>query len=252
MSSARKGNFVYSKKAAKIAILILFAFVTLLIINPCSCRSQNTCQSPLYGKKIAFNGDSICEYEGGYAKIIASLTGCIVDNRAVGGGTFTRLCTDVPNMASDADLVCFEGGINDFWGNIPIGTLDKTSSTRFSNTIDTTTLYGALESVFRQSIAKWTGVPICFIIVHKIQNTEVTANANGDTWTDFHNAIVEVCQKYSIPCLDLFLKSGMNCQINDIASRYTINSDGTHPNSDGYNTFYVPQILTLLESLVPR
>jgi lysophospholipase L1-like esterase len=219
-------------------------------------KTKQAIYTQFYGKKIAYNGDSICEgsgsFVGAYAKMVAELTGGTYFNNAVGGGHLAVysdrhiICETVSEMPDDADLICFEGGINDYWGNCVIGSL----TSGYTDAIDTTTLMGALESIFRQAIAKWVGKPICFIIVHKVRGTDTTPNSNGDTFTDFHDAIVEACNKYSIPYLDMFLYSGMNCNIQTIAENYTMASssgqwgvDGCHPTEDGYKVYYISKIL---------
>lgn len=231
--------------------------------------------SPLYGKKIAYNGDSICEsrlnessldYNGGaYAKIIADITGCTYENRAHGGGILASergdgttaaryVVLDVENMASDADLICFEGGINDYWTKVPLGTYSESD---YSGTLDTTTICGALESIFRQATAKWVGKPICFVIVHKITSTVYTQNSQGYTFADAHEKMVGICKKYAIPYFDAFDESGLNAynsvqNTNFLTANATGTPDGCHPNEAGYRAFYVPQLIALFESLIAR
>lgn len=241
-----------------------YAFVSLQKLNNYTIDFSKTLQlnkNPLYGKLISYNGDSICQavgYADGYAGIIAINTGSTFENRAIGGATISSgtgashiICNDVSNMNANADLICFEGGINDYWDNVPIGTLDTSSASQFINTIDTTTFAGALESIFRQSQQRWYGKPICFIITHKISNPIGGHNIAGLKYDDYYNMIVAVCEKYSIPYVDLYKNSGMNCGIDIIRTTYTRNSgDGTHPNQDGYAKYYVPQITALLKSII--
>lgn len=224
--------------------------------------AEKTIYSQFYGKKIAYNGDSICEgaaSAGGYAKIISDITGCLNDNDGVSGGHLATyagrhvVCESVSTMPNDADLICFEGGINDYWGNCVIGTL----TAGYTDALDTSTLMGAMESIFRQAIAKWVGKPICFIIVHKVRGTDTTPNTNGDTFTDFHDKMIEACNKYSIPYLDLFLYGGMNCNIQAIAENFTASSeqgqwgvDGCHPNEAGYKKYYVPKMIGFFSELL--
>ena len=215
-----------------------------------------------YGKLIAYNGDSICQNSGGYGAIIQRQKYTRYYNNAVGGahlahweGTPTRhiVCESVSEMPNDADLICFEGGINDYWGNALIGEL----TSGYTDTLDTSTICGAMESIFRQAIEKWTGKPICFIIVHKIYHTSDQANATGKTFKDYHDAMIAVCQKYSIPYIDMFYGSGMNCEIETIARNFTLpNSgypwgvDGCHPNTAGYTDYYVPKLIEFFRSLL--
>lgn len=231
--------------------------------------------SPLYGKKIAYNGDSICEsrlntsslaYNGGaYAKIISDITGCTYENRAHSGGILASatgdgttaaryVVSDVENMASDADLICFEGGINDYWTKVPLGTYSESD---YTGTLDTATICGALESIFRQATAKWVGKPICFVIVHKITSTVYTQNTQGYTFKDAHDMMLGICKKYAIPVFDAFEESGLNAynsiqNTNFLTANANGTPDGCHPNEAGYRAFYVPQLIALFESLIAR
>jgi lysophospholipase L1-like esterase len=216
--------------------------------------------SPLANKKILFNGDSICQgvvNGGGYAKIIKDLTGCLIENRAVGGGTLTtgdntkhRIVDDIENMSDIADIVCFEGGINDYWGKRTLGTM--TPMNDWTSELDESTIIGALESIFRKSLIKWEGTPICMIFTHPILTTRWnTGYSGGHTMEQQTEALKEVCKKYSIPFVDLMNESGgFNCNLDYIAAKYTTNSDGCHPNEVGYKRFYVPQIIKMFEKLI--
>ena len=64
-------------------------------------------------------------------------------------------------------------------------------------------------------------------------------------------ALKEVCKKYSIPYVDLMNESGgFNCNLEYIREKFTTDSDGCHPNELGYKTFYVTQIIKMLEKLI--
>lgn len=225
---------------------------------------------PISGKLIAYNGDSICEsrlasgttYNGGaYAKMIADLVGGTYENRGKGGGTLAsgtsasrQVVTDVTNMTDNADLICFEGGINDYWLNVPLG--DYTEND-YSGTLDTTTICGALESIFRQATTKWVGKPICFIIVHKISDTVYRTNTAGYTFAQAREKMIGICKKHAIPYYDAFAESGLNAynsiqNTNFLTSNATGNPDGCHPNENGYKKFYVPQLIALFNRIMPR
>lgn len=230
--------------------------------------------SSLAGKKIAYNGDSIAEsrlatgntYNGGaYPKIIADLTDGTYENRAHGGGILASavgdggsaaaryVVTDVPNMADDADLVCFEGGINDYWRQVPLGDYAESD---YSNTPDTTTICGALESIFRQAKSKWIGKPIVFVITHKIKSTVYIPNTAGYTWMQVHEKIVGICKKYAIPYYDAFDESGLSAYDDAqntafLTSNASGTPDGCHPNENGYKKYYVPQLIKLFSSIMP-
>lgn len=216
----------------------------------------------LKGKKIVYDGDSICmgyNAGGGYPALIASATDGSYDNQAVGGG---RLCANdaqhsvvnnLPNLPSDGDLYCFQGGINDFWGNTPIG---ECSLTDYTGEVNTATICGAMETIFRYALTNFVGKPVCFIITHKVQNTGHVPNTTGKTFRDYRDAMVKVCEKYSIPYYDAFTESGLNGWNEAQNNAYlTGNSagtaDGIHPNVEGYKRYYVPQLLDLFRKLMP-
>lgn len=224
----------------------------------------DTPYSPLYGKKIAYDGDSICYgagYKGGYAKLIAEKVAGTYDNQAVGGArlvtkgsnSWHSVVDNLPNLPTDADLYCFNGGINDYWAPNILGTYDYTN---FEGELDTTTVCGALETIFRYCLNNFVGKPVCFIITHKIQKTAYKENANGDSFKDYHDAMVGICEKYSIPYYDAFTESGLNGWNTMQSNTFLTGSsdgtaDGCHPNEEGYKRYYVPQLISLFESIMP-
>lgn len=223
---------------------------------------ENSVGNSLKGKTIVYDGDSICmgyNAGGGYPAMIATVSGGSYANQAVGGGMLSAstaqhsVVNNLANLPADGDLYCFQGGINDFWGNTPIG---ECSMTDYTGAVDTATICGALESIFRYALTNFVGKPVCFVITHKIQNTAYTANANGDTFRDYHDAIIQVCEKYSIPYYDAFAESGLNGWNEAQSNAYlTGNSagtaDGIHPNVEGYKRYYVPQLIELFRKIMP-
>ncbi|MBR5774426.1 MAG: hypothetical protein IKY44_06200, partial [Clostridia bacterium] len=228
-----------------------------------------TARNPLQGKKIVYDGDSICAgtYSGGgYARLISELTDSLYVNRGVDGsrlrsnsGTsdnFRSIVDNLTTLPTDGDLYCFEGGINDWWTYGVLGTYDKAD---FTSELDVTTVCGALETIFRYVLGSplFKPKPVCFIITHKIQRTAYVKNENGDTFEDYHDAMVGICNKYSIPYYDAFLESGLNGW-NEQQSGYFLTGnasgtpDGCHPNAEGYRRYYAPQLISLFEKIMPR
>lgn len=210
--------------------------------------------TPLTGKKIVYDGDSICAAAFSYPKLIADKTACIYDNQAVGGA---RLCSysgkhsvvdNLPNLPTDGDIYCFQGGINDWWGNTPVGTYTQGD---YTGTVDPTTIYGAMETICRYALTNFFGKAICFVITHKVQNAAYSKNTAGNTFWDYRTAMINVCEKYSIPYYDAFTKSGLNGWHTDQKAGLFVSGDGTHPNETAYEAYYVPQLISLFESIVP-
>lgn len=223
----------------------------------------------LQGKKIVYDGDSIAESRlgnvanngGGYAKLIADITHGTYVNQAVGGGYLRStneqgihsIVDNLQNLPTDGDLYCFEGGINDYWTNATLGTY---SLNDFTGSVDKTTVCGALETIFRYAITNFVGKPICFVITHKVQETAYIENTNGDTFKDYRDSMVAICEKYSIPYYDAFSESGLNGW-NSVQSNLYMTAnisgvgDGTHPNELGYKYYYVPQLIALFKKILP-
>ena len=216
----------------------------------------------LKGKKIVYDGDSICQgYNagGGYPALIASTTGGTAVNQAVGGCRLSAYASghsvvnNLSNLPTDGDLYCFQGGINDWWGNVAIG---ECSMTDYTGTVNTATICGAMETIFRYVLTNFVGKPICFVITHKVQNSAYTTNSNGDSFWDYREAMIKVCEKYSIPYYDAFCESGLNGWNTAQNNAYLTGNgagtaDGIHPNAEGYKRYYVPQLITLFRSMMP-
>lgn len=229
---------------------------------------NNIVDDILKGKKIVYDGDSIAESRlgvayngGGYAKIIADLTGGTYVNQAVGGAYLRSTTEDnrhsvvdnLENLPKDGDLYCFEGGINDYWTNAVLG---EYSLDDYTGELDKTTVCGALETIFRYAINNFVGKPICFVIVHKVCDTSYVKNSDDKTFKDYRDSMVAICEKYSIPYYDAFSESGLNGWNSVQSDLYmTANSsgtgDGTHPNELGYKHYYVPQLIALFKRILP-
>lgn len=222
--------------------------------------------NPLYGKKLALNGDSVCYgagSTGGFGKIIGENNNMIVSNIAVSGGTIASgttysgggnrhwICRTIADMPKDADYYILEGGSNDVALSVSNGTL----SSGYIENLDDSTFYGAMESVCKQMITKFEGKKYGFIITHQMKGGMQLSSKK-------YTAIIECCVKWGIPYLDLatscvpfglFEKDWGN-DLSALRNTYTADDgtgygDGWHPNEEGYKKYYVPKIEAWLRSL---
>jgi len=210
--------------------------------------SQNT---------IAFFGDSITAgtVNGDYPSLIASITGASVTNHGKSGATLAAGTSSIHHVVDlvneytgTDDIICISGGMNDMNLAVPLGTL----TAGYADDLDTTTVMGALESIFRKLLTDHTEAKIYYVITHKAASAETIENALGLTYTDYHNAIMRVLEKYSIPFYDAFADSGLitsshGAWSEEIRRLYTINGDGIHPNEEGYLKYYVYPIIAMME-----
>lgn len=228
------------------------------------CRYEKLVEAedaPIYriaDNTIVFFGDSITAGagDGGYPALIEEITGAAVANNAASGSTLAsgtaasnHICEAVAGYTGTADIICVSGGINDYNQNVPLGALTE----GYTAELDTATVTGALESIFRSLMTNHTASRICYVITHKAASAEVNGNALGLTFEDYHDAIVSVLKKYSVPFYDAFAESGFvtseyGAWGEAIRSMYTVNADGVHPNREGYLKYYVYQIISMMES----
>ena len=249
---------------------MLYQYYKILSLNeevyiPQIENNQNTL-NPLYQKIVTLNGDSIangagCTVDGqpwGFMDFIAERNSMTLDKQAVNGGCLSvktseqagrhYICNTVEDMNVNADYVLFEGGYNDYYLWHILGAITET----MTNEVDNTTVYGALESICRQSLERWHTAKIGFIITHKINTAWRAVHDNSSTehvtLEDYYQAIRDVCEKYSIPYLDLSKVSRLNTELQSYKT-FTYNSDGIHPTQQGYETFYVPLIEEWMKKL---
>ena len=254
--------------------------INTVITEMRTALSNTGTQNILKGKKIVYDGDSICapwrdpsqniDNGGAYPRLIAELVNGTsaateyYDNQAVGGGVFRTqldieekkrrhsIVDNLVKLPTDGDLYCFEGGVNDHWSQTTLGDFIVDD---YTGTLETTTFCGALEAVFRYCIENFIGKPICFIITHKCADQ---GEINEHTFADFREKMIGICEKYSIPYYDAWKESGLNywneahCESNFIIREGHPKGDKCHPNIEGYKRYYVPQLISLFERIMPR
>ena len=193
--------------------------------------------SILTGKKIGYLGDSITN---GYLAnlpfrtIITNTTGSTQYNYGINSSTLSNynggsnpVVERYQNMDDDLDYICVLIGTND---TAPMG--DEDSS-------DTTTFYGALNTLIEGLITKYTTKKIMFMTLLPRRNANLSSK---------NTAIKNRCEYYSIPCFDLFHYSNMNPNVDIVNETLFGNQDGLHPNDAGHQML-ANKIQKWLESL---
>jgi lysophospholipase L1-like esterase len=221
-------------------------------------------KDPLYGKKITCTGNSITAATHsvpghGYVEQIADAHGMTVDNHAIWGAIIPqghpRANDDVTDigcihdtlddMDADADIVIMSGSINDCEYYADTNFLGEITGD-FSTELDLTTFYGALEDMCKKALQKWAGKPIIYVIEHRMTLDNTTY---GQYYLKLHEAIVKVMNKWGISIADLFNDCpSLNCN-EGYKTKYTI-GDGTHPNYEGYERFYVPRVYAEIKKML--
>lgn len=157
------------------------------------------------------------------------------------------ICKDVIKIDPDSDYIIVEGGINDYLLGRRLGSITED----MTSVVDITTTAGAAEYLCRQLIERFPDKKTAFVIAHKAKTHWRTKNnAPGGAYTlqECYDTISQVMKKYSIPIVDLSENARFNTEIQTLL-KYTHNSDGVHPNKKGYELFYVPLILGVIERI---
>jgi lysophospholipase L1-like esterase len=212
----------------------------------------------LHNKKILSFGDSLAD--GGandgvsYAHLIAENNNMRLLSKAVGGATMRVVSGSVNNVGVqvdsaiaenstratvDFDFILLEGGTND----VNSGTLGDIIDGYDVSTCDNTTFTGALEINISKIRNAWWGANIIYILAHKM------SSRNTEKQKQFHDRIIEVCNKWSIPYVDIYNNGQITSYIDVIYTNCFPDGDYTHPNITGYEKFYVPPITAKMKEL---
>ena len=203
----------------------------------------------LRGKTALFLGDSLCagtsvgedsEFYGyGWGGLIGSANGMIWKNYGRNGGTVTALsdvdpsrwlCTQADSALQEhpqADYILFEGGCNDAdrMGDTGLGVI-----TSGYGVFEETTFSGAFESLILQLVTAFPQARIGYIIPPKMyaQNDHTAA---GHIHRRYFDRAATLCEKWGIPCLDLWNCCPLNPSLPTAELFYT---DGQHLTLEGY------------------
>ena len=206
----------------------------------------------LVGKSIVGFGDSIMRGAGndnvGIVDLLGQVNKMVVENRAVSGATILKETTNnIPmqvenQINTNVDYVIFDGYINDCQIENIINKLGDVSL-YYSSNYDTSTLCGQLEDMLRYTLNKFTKAKIIYIMVHTMNSRD------NEIVKKVHEKVKLICKKWGVAIVDLYEEGGLNTYITHHRTNYTSNSDGTHPNLDGYLKYYIPMINNVLQNI---
>lgn len=205
--------------------------------------------SPWYNKSAVFVGDSItygigCDGDK-YWEILeetlqlSSVTGMGVAGSCISAtsdyGTNNSPLINRYDTIPEADLISIFMGSNDYGHDTPLGTIDDTTDVSF---------YGALNVIIPALQAKYPSSRIVFVTpmhrygfgtnsaTNQTHTYDYIENGEGNTLKDYVDALKEVCERYSVPVVDMFTMSGLNPSLEVIRTNYM--PDGIHPNAEGH------------------
>ncbi|HAE24334.1 MAG TPA: hypothetical protein DCG33_03245 [Prevotellaceae bacterium] len=243
---------------------------------------KNVDENPLFGKKVVFDGDSICaglgsamgNYGNGWAGRIGVNNEMEYYNVGVSGACITaetyfnndtsrprhwisRYIDTIHENYPDADYIIGEGGTNDadnFYNDpAKLGTFDEAD---FTGPFEDTTFYGAMDSWCKKALTYFPKAKIGFIVAQKmgLGFTGYTKNRY-----DYFTYAEKVCKKWGIPVINLWdsgqlrpdVESNYNPTYNTIqtATEHGYSYyDGQHLTAYGYDVIS-PKITAWMKTL---
>ena len=238
-----------------------FDLKSLRVAREGGLKIADTTSNKLLNKKAIFFGDSITEGTGSWAdfntiRLNNDMSG---GNYGVGGSTYCVNYNSNNNnciynrikyihglgIHNDANYIILEGGVNDAFRSLPLGTM--LNKTDFTTDCDTSTFAGAFEMAIRFVLTNWHGAKVGFIANSKIPRLPSLGN--------YMDMAKEICNKYSVPVLDLFNESGICAGIQIINESYfgidgdDIGHGGTHPTKEGYALYINDKVESWMKSL---
>lgn len=209
----------------------------------------------LYGKTIYSDGDSLAVGAGSgnrsYSHILAEKYNMTLTSRAVTDTTIA-MRTDAPEgkesiyervmdmkkYGENFDYIILDGGANDIFKQVQLGTITKDVNTEF----DTYTTLGALEAICQYLNMNYFSAKKLFVFAH-------TFTDSRERQKFVFKRMKEVLEKWGIPYVDIGevanlsnwnLKTGSEWE-SSVAKDYFA-SDMLHPNLLGYQEFYFPYV----------
>lgn len=129
-----------------------------------------------------------------------------------------------------ADIIVVQGGGHNDWGClIPLGDIDDTEPTTF---------YGALNILIEGLKKSYPDSYILFMTSFDTYNNVEVMNRDGVYHCDFAEAIINVCEKYEVDCLDIYHNMPFDRDKDTV--------DGTHPTQEYIDQVWSPMIANFI------
>lgn len=192
-------------------------------------------------------------------------------------GQTDSLLNHISEYPEDVDIFVLSGGYNDQARQVALGEMIEPtdgSSAYFNATFDQYTFIGALEYWFQQLRYSYPDAVIVYIITpyrvfknNPVFNNDTKGNPVSGLYTNgkerldlFWESIRKVCKKWGVKYLDFSVCSNVVGTGESTGNGLTVNSryfqlnngvpDFTHPNTKFYKDFLVPQVESLIKSVM--
>ena len=174
-----------------------------------------------------------------------------VNGSTIIGSSSTSIINQIANASSIVpDFVVFDGLTNDAYQTTIDSKLGALSD-NFNGVYDTSTFYGAFEQICYNLRTKYMDSNIIYVVPHKMPTR------NKLVQDKLTSIALEVCNKWSIPVVDIYNKGQINCYLDNMRTKYSYNNqgetsggNGTHLTGEGYDKWYAPLIKSKMIELL--
>ena len=211
--------------------------------------------SPLYGKKIGFIGDSFTDVSYYYGSKIEERTGCIAYNYGKQGSRITLDNSWTSNgetvtvesfihraydMEPALDIVCMFGGINDAskysLTNSQYGTIEDVPLTadEIESGTEPTTLYQGIKTLIEVMMTLYPEKPLFFVIPPHVLTADYSPSITA--YTGIEKVVAaerEVMEYYGVPVIDLYKDCMQLNNFSGNVAKYRLSATDIHPNGKG-------------------
>lgn len=169
-------------------------------------------------------------------------------NKAVGGSSFNthssgssfeigNQIVTIGDLTSVPDIILVEGGMNDYLTQKTVGTV---TAHDYSSTFDRSSMASGIEEIIKYCLTNYPTAKLLFMTCHYYHN----ATNFPIPMSQYVDVMIEACNKWSIPCLDLYRYGGLNPKAPNAGTWF--NGDGIHYIEAGYRRT-APIIANFLE-----
>ena len=227
-------------KKTRISALAITAILLLTLLAGTAGAAES---GPLFGKKVLFVGDSICEaqcewHDPVYARTIGSAkSGASVSDCRGSNTVYQQLARFA---RTDYDFVILHGGVNDAWDSAAVGTM----SAGFDGPFDTSTFAGGLETLLQFAKSRCGDAVIGYIANFQLPASQIGRLSD---MSEYFDVAAQICEKWDVAYLDLYNDEDLNARVLKVDTTECL-PDHIHPNSEGYNRL-APVIGEWMETL---
>ena len=201
----------------------------------------DTYHTALENANMVFIGDSITA-SGGYKGWSGELEEHYFINRyniGAGGTSYAtisgrgQIFSQTANIPTGVNIDYFvlNGGVNDIWSAWDLGSVSSVAVEDATiDSFDTNTTAGGMEQMFCYLRTNYPNAKIAFIITYNCFDGGFDSVRYRDEFVPLAKA---VCEKWSVPYLDLVNNDSFNAEFNALPGIHTY--DGVHANDVGYD-----------------